>query len=587
MERAYEAAVGAQGSPNLPTGLPLFNPFASMRMTLQVKEDRPWYWEAKLRLAKRGWYSAMSAARLGVDYRTGFIVEPQAVEGNRAENPDALTNPDIETTGQTILIIIITAAFLIFCLKIFEAAKAIRMRRSESFSSLQQTGDGSTAVGTGGSTDGSTDAKEKVEAPAPAATPGKADALTPLAILVVGLSMGSEFATGTYMTMLAPFFPGEAAARGVPSVVNGVIFSAHPAAVVLFAQMSPHLLRRFAPFNILSVTLLLQCAMTASMGLVDAMREPLGFVLICATLRFGMGIATAINLATYQAVVLQSVPHALVGTAMGLLSAARASATSTGPGLAGFLYDYGGFPLPFVAVSAAFLVQALLVNLLVWAVPADKLPCARPKLPSVWKLLRLPVMWGLGAVQLLIWSSIFGLEPIYQPYLSRKPHYLTVSAIGAILITDSAALAVSASLINAVTSRFIDPQYQQAIGIWGIAAGVMIVGSSPHLLHLPVTVTTVIIGLVVLGTAQGMAMPAQPVVALRVLKKDAGLERKDVAGAMVSAFLTISMIGASLTPLVTTALEQWIKFGGTTEAISIFVAVAYLPIFIWLMRYMD
>jgi len=419
--------------------------------------------------------------------------------------------------------------------------------------------------------------------------PAKAgkDELSFLVMVLVLLAMGSEFVTGINLTMLTPFYPGEAAARGVDPVVNGVVFSANQAAVTLFAHTSPMILRRISPFGLVSCTLLVQCILTASFGLLYVLHDPTNFAAFSVIIRFCMGIMIAFNIATYQSVVMQSLPQRLVGTGMGLLSASRAIGTAVGPSLAGCLYEFGEFSMPFLVVSLLFLAQAVAVNVLVLRVPADRLPKANPSLASVWKLLRYPSMWVLCCVQILVWSTIYGLAPLFQPYLGAEPFNLTVGQIGLALIADSLALATSASVINAVTSRLVDPQWQQAFGIWGLAISVVVVGSGPHVFNLPKTVSVVVVGLVALGGCQGLVMPAQPVVALRVLKKDAGLERRDVAGALVATFLMLSMLGSAVSPLVMTALTKAVGFGGATEWFALFVTVTYVPIFFWLARYIE
>ena len=133
----------------------------------------------------------------------------------------------------------------------------------------------------------------------------------------------------------------------------------------------------------------------------------------------------------------------------------------------------------------------------------------------------------------------------------------------------------------------MDPQWQQSVGIWGIAIGVLVMGSAPHILDLPQSQWTVLVGLILLGGFQGLAMPTQPVIALRVLKKSAGLEKKDVAGALVATFMTVSMMGACVAPLIATSLVEATSSGSTTELIAGAIAVGYVPLFIWLRRFVE
>ena len=165
---------------------------------------------------------------------------------------------------------------------------------------------------------------------------------------VLLLSMVLGFASEFLLWMLAPFFPLEAAHRGVSTEVIGLVFACHPIALGVSSQLAPWLMRNVEPFVILQRTLLLQAVFIAGFGLAGENLLAAPFAACAATNRLLLGLMSGINEPCSQAITLRLVPPHAVAYAFGLIIAARFSAMVVGPVVGGALYDAGGFPLPFL-----------------------------------------------------------------------------------------------------------------------------------------------------------------------------------------------------------------------------------------------
>ena len=177
---------------------------------------------------------------------------------------------------------------------------------------------------------------------------------------VLLLSMVLGFASEFLLWMLAPFFPGEASVRGVPTEIIGLVFACHPIALGVSAQLAPWLMRNVDPFVILQRTLLLQAVFIAGFGLAGQCGSTLPFAASAMTNRFMLGLMSGINEPCSQAITLRLVPSHAVAYAFGLIIAARFSAMVIGPAVGGALYELGGFPMPFIAAGVLFLLLGAL-----------------------------------------------------------------------------------------------------------------------------------------------------------------------------------------------------------------------------------
>ena len=80
--------------------------------------------------------------------------------------------------------------------------------------------------------------------------------------------MVNLFANSAYSS-IAPFYPQEAAAKGVPTSVHGIVFSAYSISITLFSPMFARMLDDFGPKRVLILGCLCEGVSMVIFGLFD------------------------------------------------------------------------------------------------------------------------------------------------------------------------------------------------------------------------------------------------------------------------------------------------------------------------------
>jgi len=186
---------------------------------------------------------------------------------------------------------------------------------------------------------------------------------SPSLAILIGCVAASSMTGDLYFAMLAPFFPELAVDRGASSLSVGLIFAAHPAALLATSPFVPSMLRHFDSYAMLRRALLLQACFCAAFAQLDALDQTNAFVGGAIVMRALQGASNAVVEITGEALVLSAVPVSALPSALGTIGGVRALGLLGGPALGGVLYDAGGFELPFAACACLFCALAAAVRL--------------------------------------------------------------------------------------------------------------------------------------------------------------------------------------------------------------------------------
>jgi MFS family permease len=225
-------------------------------------------------------------------------------------------------------------------------------------------------------------------------------------------------------SLFAPFFPAHAAKRGLSSTLVGGIFALPMISMLLVTPLMPQLQRRCGVRLTLVVSMLGQAISIFAFGFVDSLtHDPAAFSAACLASRAVLGVASAGSEVAATTILISAAPPNLRAQALGWAEAARGLGSMLGPPLGGLLFEYGGFPLPFLVVGAANALFALPLLRL----PKGSLEDAPPV--SICALLRLPPALG-GAVVVCGGMVAFGfLEPTLQPFLADAPFHMSEAQV--------------------------------------------------------------------------------------------------------------------------------------------------------------
>merc|ERR1740130_1294258 len=182
----------------------------------------------------------------------------------------------------------------------------------------------------------------------------------PLAPINTGLLSMCMFvmAMGEFnYAMLAPFLPAEASRLGIPPSKVGIIFSAMPFAMLVATPFAPSAMERFGSHAVIIGCVLSQALLTTLFT--SSYLQSNAFFPIASILRVGQGFSSGILESTVGAFVVRTVPENMVTDVVGWSSVARSLGYMLGPLFGGFMYQVGGFHLPFAVAASMLCVSAI------------------------------------------------------------------------------------------------------------------------------------------------------------------------------------------------------------------------------------
>lgn len=178
---------------------------------------------------------------------------------------------------------------------------------------------------------------------------------TPL-IIVLLLSLFSSMLLNSIM---APFFPREAQEKfNMSTLLIGAIFAVYPAVIFLFSPLAIWMGGKIGQFATLSIGISILGTSTIFFGLSNSIRS---FFIT----RFLQGIGTAFVDASSLSLSVVNFPHNF-GTFMRMGEVVAGLGFMIGPPLGAYLYNVGGFQVPFIVTGTISLFVLLPLFFLVF-----------------------------------------------------------------------------------------------------------------------------------------------------------------------------------------------------------------------------
>jgi MFS family permease len=303
-----------------------------------------------------------------------------------------------------------------------------------------------------------------------------------------------------------------------------------------------------------------------------------------------MGIFQGINVPTSQSILWQMAPAKHLPKVISLTQSCRQVGLALGPAIGGGLYSVAGFPGPFVFGAIFFVCQGISLPVIAWCLGEQ--PKENRRAADLSVILKVPMMWPVFLIFFVFWLGQELYDPLVTPYLaliSQRDHlHLSSFGIGGMVTGCSVFFILSANVTGWTVGQLADATTLQVIGFvtWTIAF--IVLGPSPTLLPFAKPeLATFLVGLILKYIGAGLITPCQPLLGLRILKRDAGLDRKQVAGSLVSCTQTVGMVGALLGPIIGTALTNKIGIPRTLDVTTLIVVVCAVPLLCALQRYKE
>ncbi|XP_059176646.1 uncharacterized protein LOC131956243 [Physella acuta] len=379
--------------------------------------------------------------------------------------------------------------------------------------------------------------------------------------VILILLLVAFFSAGCGFSLPAPFFPQEAEIKGVSNTVIGLIFSTYEFMIFLSSPLYGNYLMKIGPkFMLVSGTIV---AGTCSIlfGLLDMCPKGDVFIALCFACRSIEALAISALLASGFAIISNEFPQN-VATSFAVLEMSDGAGLMVGPAVGGFLFQIGGYGLPFFVVGSLNLFVGTVVHFLLPVPQGMK----DERKGSIFSLLKHPMVWFTGASIIICAVGVSFLDPTLAKHLEQ--FNLSTSLIGLMFVITPCLYAVTSPVWGRISDSMNINGTLITLGNLMCGLGLLVVGPSPFLPFLPVELWVIILGLVILGFFYALAIvPTMNCLLIGAI--ELGFENNlETYGIVVGLFNSIYYLGTFIGPMLGGVLIEELGFRAGATVIS-------------------
>lgn len=309
----------------------------------------------------------------------------------------------------------------------------------------------------------------------------------------------AEFISFCSMSVMAPFFPKEAALKGMSTSVSGFVFSFYALVVFATAPVFGKILPSVGAKFLFMAGMFLAGGCNILFGLLPYIHNYTVFTIFCFLIRTLEAVgASAYSTASFVFVV-EIFPDN-ISAVLGILETAMGLGMSAGPAIGGMLYTIGGFGLPFY--SLGFLMILLIPTN--WnMIPSIDGSSKGTHHASFGKLFKIPAVSVIGSIIVVASNTWSFLDPTLEPHLSRLN--LSSYHIGLIFLLFAALYGIFSPLWGWAADKLDNHWSMMVIGLLLSAVGLLMLGPSP-LLEMETSLLMDILGLCIIGISVALTL---------------------------------------------------------------------------------
>ena len=306
--------------------------------------------------------------------------------------------------------------------------------------------------------------------------------------------MAAEFYSGCSFSIMAPFYPKEAARKEMSASLIGFIFSIFELIIFISSPIIGANLTRIGSKFVFLSGIIIGGFCTILFGLLNRCPPGPPFIALSFVTRSIQGLGFSSFVTSSFAIVSSEFP-AHVSTAFGMLQTCVGTGLMLGPVIGGALYQLGGFGLPFYVIGASVIINGLLVCS--FLPDPDDAPKSKRQ-NSIFSLVRRPSVF---IPMLSICTGALGItymEPTLANHL--EPFQLAPIIVGLFFVISPLMNSLSSPIWGHLTDTKNNIQGPILVSnhfIYGIAF--LLIGPSPLLPFVPFQIWILIIGLALVG----------------------------------------------------------------------------------------
>lgn len=362
-------------------------------------------------------------------------------------------------------------------------------------------------------------------------------------LMVIFTYIYGNFFLAACVSLQAPFFPQEAELKGATPTEYGLVFGVYELAIIVMSPVVGKLVGRSQPKLWIQIGLVLTGMMTVLFGFLD--RAPYGawFITLAFVIRILEGIGAASFTTPSYTATAEEFPHDQA-TILSFLETSFGLGLICGPTLGGWLYEVGGYTLPFFALGSALIFGAIL-NFAVCFGQSAFIHDPKERQAGYLKILLSPGIM-LDALCVVTSLTFIGYNAAtLEPHL--RQFHLTVMTVGSIFIITGTIYALTTPLWGRLCKSF-DTRILCLVGCIMCLIGFMIIGPLPLIPSQP-SLFLIITALVLIGFGTGVKLVAALVGSFRYSTHVLGMpDNKSTFGVCSSIYHTSTSVGAFIGP---------------------------------------
>ncbi|XP_017781207.1 PREDICTED: MFS-type transporter SLC18B1-like isoform X2 [Nicrophorus vespilloides] len=309
-----------------------------------------------------------------------------------------------------------------------------------------------------------------------------------------------DFMSFCSMSIMAPFFPREAAEKGLSDTLSGFVFSFYALVMFLTSPIFGKLTPKLGPKFLFLSGMFTAGACNLLFGMLEYIHDYTLFTTFCLIIRGLEALgASAFSTASYVFVI-NTFPNN-IGSVLGILETFVGLGMSTGPAIGGILYSLGGFDLPFFVLG---ITMILIIPINVWLLPSLKEFNMNNNSISVLKLIKLPAVIITGLIVVVASSTWAFLDPTLEPHLRQFD--LAPEKIGLIFLLFSALYGISSPIWGWLADKVNNHWSMMICGLFFSTIGLLLLGPTPYIAYLESSLWLNLVALSILGISVALAL---------------------------------------------------------------------------------
>lgn len=305
----------------------------------------------------------------------------------------------------------------------------------------------------------------------------------------------ANFCAGACVSLQAPFFPSEAELKGATPTEYGFIFGIFQLTIFITAPLMGKIVPYVSPKFLLNSGVFTVGITCAVFGTLDLVQSTQAFVALAFVVRTVEGIGAAAMRTSCYTIIASQFSEG-IGTTFAILETFLGIGLITGPTLGGALYDLGGYGLPFYAVGAFVILDAVVIFFVLPRVERR----AMPEKGSFFRFFMNPTVLIYSLSVFTSFNYIGFNQATLEPHIRQFD--LSGFVLGLMFALSGTVYAISAPAWGRLCDKKCNPKFLSLIGCLINIASLLLIGPAPFINMNP-NIVIIVISLVILGFGLG------------------------------------------------------------------------------------